>query len=147
MFTGRQSLSIDEKGRVAVPKVFRQELDGAESKTLYVVPMASVKQKPHIEVYPAAELARLAKVIREMENREFADLLKDQFIGNATAVEFDSQGRITLPQKLREHAGLLNGRAMVVGQDTRFDIWDESILDSAAAPPKALDDALVFLPR
>lgn len=50
-------------------------------------------------------------------------------IGYATDIEMDGQGRILLPPKLREHAGL-EKRAVLVGQGKKFELWDEEHWES-----------------
>jgi MraZ protein len=45
-------------------------------------------------------------------------------VGHATDLELDSHGRVLVPPKLREYAGLTR-QAMLIGQGTRFELWDE----------------------
>lgn len=45
-------------------------------------------------------------------------------IGHATEAEIDSQGRILLPNLLREYAGL-NKKSVLVGQGKKFELWEE----------------------
>jgi MraZ protein len=46
-------------------------------------------------------------------------------VGHATDLELDSHGRVLVPPKLREYAGL-SRQAMLIGQGNRFELWDES---------------------
>ncbi len=125
MFAGWYAVSLDEKGRVAVPASFRHLLTKNDGGPLYLTPHLA-DGKPRIQVYPAAKFIQLAEQIEAMDDQDQAELLKDGLIGRAVAVELDGQGRIVLPQWLREEGGLHNGRVAVVGQIGRFDIWDES---------------------
>src|ERR1041385_2117123 len=118
MFAGSHQLSIDDKGRLAIPSRFRAQLDGANV-------FITRAHKPCLEVYPAAEFHRLAEQIEGLEDRRHADLLKEIFIGHAVETEVDKQGRVLLPQLLRRNASL-DGTVMVVGQIKRFDVWSES---------------------
>jgi MraZ protein len=45
-------------------------------------------------------------------------------VGHATDLELDSHGRVLVPPKLREYAGLTR-QAMLIGQGSRFELWDE----------------------
>ena len=46
-------------------------------------------------------------------------------VGHATDLELDSHGRVLIPPKLREYAGLTR-HATLIGQGTRFELWDEA---------------------
>lgn len=50
--------------------------------------------------------------------------LQRLFLGHASECEIDNQGRILLPQLLREYAGL-DKRVVLVGQGAKFELWDE----------------------
>ena len=93
MFSGWYAVSLDEKGRVAVPASFRHALAKTDAGPLYLTPF-SHDGKPHLEVFPSAEFARLAEQIQNLEDSEQAELLKQEIIGRSVAVELDGQGRI-----------------------------------------------------
>ena len=46
-------------------------------------------------------------------------------VGHATELELDGQGRVLLPPSLREY-GLLTRDAVLIGQGSRFELWDEA---------------------
>ena len=50
--------------------------------------------------------------------------LQRLMVGHATDLELDSHGRVLVPPKLREYAGLTR-QAMLIGQGSRFELWDE----------------------
>jgi MraZ protein len=50
--------------------------------------------------------------------------LQRLMVGHATDLEIDSHGRVLVPPKLREYAGLTR-QAMLIGQGSRFELWDE----------------------
>jgi MraZ protein len=50
--------------------------------------------------------------------------LQRLMVGHATDLELDSHGRVLVPPKLREYAGL-SRQAMLIGQGSRFELWDE----------------------
>ena len=50
--------------------------------------------------------------------------LQRLMVGHATDLELDSHGRVLVPPKLREYAGLTR-QATLIGQGNRFELWDE----------------------
>ncbi len=141
MFAGSYSLAVDEKGRIAIPARFRQQLaDENGGVPLFI----TIGPKPCLEIYPAAEFQRLATDIQNLEDRKTADLLKQVFIGFAVETETDKQGRVVLPPLLRKRVQL-NGSAMLVGQITRFDVWaeDEWTRRYGEGPDSQLNPALL----
>lgn len=122
MFSGSHQLTIDDKGRLAIPARYRQELDSACASQLVI----TRGPNPCLEIYPAPEFLRLADDIQNMEDRESAEHLKSWFIGFACETEIDKQGRVLLPPMLRKYARL-NGSAVLMGQIRRFDLWPEDL--------------------
>ena len=120
MFAGSHLLSIDEKGRLAIPARFRTQLADAHGQQLVI----TMGPKPCLEIYPLATFRGIAEQIQNMEDRRTADKLKFFFIGRAVEAELDKQGRVVLPALLRKQAQL-DGSVVLVGQITRFDIWAE----------------------
>ncbi len=146
MFSGWYAVSLDDKGRIAVPASFRHTLAKNESGPLYLTPF-SYDDKPHLEVFPAPEFARLAEQIQAIEDTEQAELLKQEIFGRSVQVELDGSGRIVLPQWLREEAGLANGRVVFEGRISRFDIWDEARYQARRPEPDRLKQALKLIKR
>lgn len=122
MFAGSHQLSVDDKGRIAIPARFRQLLAEQCDSQIYI----TMGTNPCLEIYPAPKFLELAADIQALENRRAAEILKQRFIGLATDAEIDKQGRVLLPPVLRRRAQL-NGSAMLMGQITRLDIWAEEV--------------------
>ena len=132
MFSGSHQLTIDEKGRVAIPARYRQQLAEGCGGQL----MITRGPKPCLEIYPANEFQRLASDIDAMEDREQADLLMEVFIGSASDAEIDKQGRVLLPPMLRRRVGL-TGPAVLMGQLRRFELWPEEAWNELFGEPDA----------
>jgi len=118
MFIGEFLHSIDKKGRVAIPFRFRKYLRGKA-----VVAKGLVDKC--LCLYPKEEWeklsARLTSLpISDPKARAFSRLI---FAG-AIEVGFDRQGRILLPNYLKEYAGLKT-KCIVAGVYSRVEIWDE----------------------
>lgn len=119
MFVGQYSHSVDEKGRVIVPSIFREKLQG----TLYL----SRGIERCIFLYPEDSWNKLYEKIASLsltrkETRDFARL----FLSTVAVVTMDTQGRIALPAYLREYAQI-DRRVILVGVGTRVEIWGEEI--------------------
>lgn len=120
MFKGVHHLAVDDKGRLAIPARFRLLLaDKCESQLVI-----TVGPNPCLEIYPLPEFTRIVNDIQLMEDRAQAETLKQWFVGFAVDTEIDKQGRVLLPPMLRKRARL-DGAAVLMGQDSRFDLWSE----------------------
>jgi len=117
MFIGEYKHSLDEKGRMAIPAKFRVLLkEGA---------VATKGLDNCLIVYPKKQWAALAEKLSNLpigqsKSRAFARLM----LSGAAEVDFDSQGRINLPEYLRHFAGLKK-KVIVAGLYNRLEIWDE----------------------
>lgn len=142
-FLGTETYAIDEKGRVAIPPMFRGGRGRArEAQSLKFVLMAGLDgelwlQSPEAWVRLEAKLKRLSLGTRE--ERMFARaMLKD--VSDASV---DGQGRITIPPALRSRAGL--GREAVLhGLIDRIEIWDPARFDAATNPVNLTEKAENF---
>ena len=124
LFSGESYLSLDDKGRLAIPARFRDGLrDSCASQLMSVIDPASSAQR--LLLYPLDEWTAVVEQLKGMPNADpAANRFKSLFVGRSVPVEVDKQGRILLPPKHREHARL-DSRVVLVGQITKFEIWDE----------------------
>ncbi len=122
MFTGSHQLTMDEKGRLAIPARYRQQLADSCNSQLVL----TMGPDPCLEIYPAPVFQQIAEAILKLPPRGPAALLRQRFIGMASECEIDKQGRVQLPQFLRGQARL-NGSAVLVGNGERFDLWAEDL--------------------
>ncbi len=119
MFIGEYTHSIDDKGRVAIPMKFRNELERGAVVTkgldncLVMYPLDEWKEL-------AAKLASLP--ISQANTRAFSRLM----LAGAMDVELDKQGRIILPDYLR-HYGSIAKKVVIAGLYNRLEIWDEEV--------------------
>ncbi|MBU6328736.1 MAG: cell division/cell wall cluster transcriptional repressor MraZ [Acidobacteria bacterium] len=115
MFVGTFEHSLDDKGRVVLPSTFRAQL----LERGYLAQWDRCLGLWTEEAFRAAS-DRLTDRIRDGQVPQGA---LRAFAANAAEVRPDSQGRITIPQRLREFAGL--GRdAVVIGAIDRIEIWE-----------------------
>lgn len=138
MFAGSHSLTVDDKGRLAVPARFRQPL-ADECQSQLVITMG---HEACLQIYPAPEFARIAESIEAMDDHEKAELLKRAFVGRAVETEIDKQGRVALPPILRRLAKL-ESAVVLVGQINRFELWaDEKWSEMYSDGPNSILPAL-----
>lgn len=122
MFRGEFSLSMDSKGRLAVPTRYRERL--AETCGGKLVATISLMDRC-LSVYPFPDWKRIEDEIKALpaldpQVRAISHLL----IGHATECDLDGHGRILLPQSLRDFAAL-DRRVHMVGQVRKFELWNE----------------------
>ena len=116
MLIGEYQHNIDSKGRVIVPSKFREDL----GECFYVTKGLD----GCLFVLSPEEWARLQEKIKAMPISKSRGLQRFFFSG-AAEVQPDKQGRILLPQTLREYAKLSHD-VTVIGASTRAEIWDSA---------------------
>jgi len=101
MFRGTFFHILDEKGRVAIPRKFREPL-GSHSETRVVVTRSVGSDPRTLDVYPMAEWQILEERIRAMPQfQERTRRFKRLYLHPAQDLVLDAQGRILIPQDLR----------------------------------------------
>lgn len=122
MFIGAHTLNVDAKGRIAVPARFRERLSDLCGGKLIITVNIDI-DRPSLLVYPQPEFHRIETALRELPTfDEKSQVLNYLIIGHAHESDMDSQGRVLLPQSLRDHAGL-DKQVVLVGQSNKFEIW------------------------
>ena len=135
-FYGRYEHSLDGRGRVAIPAVYRRELhDGG---VLRPADDGCLELYTH-EGFREETARRLGDsgTRRRSDRQRRRDFLPDAF----GFTQLDQQGRIVIPQEMREHAGL-EGRVTLVGLGDYVEVWDPERWAAArqAAAEAAMED-------
>ena len=122
MFRGATQLTLDAKGRMVMPTRYRERLQELCGGKLVV----TVDKDKCLLIYPLADWEEIErKLMRLPTLNPQARRLQRLMVGHATDLELDGHGRVLLPPKLREF-GLLTRDAMLIGQGSRFELWDEA---------------------
>lgn len=116
MFLGTFEPKLDDKGRVALPARFREEMQGGI--------VVTKGQERCLVAYPAEDFKRLvAEYSQAPATQKRARNYLRVLLASATQEIPDKQGRIVIPQELRRYAGLGKELA-VIGTGSRVEIWD-----------------------
>ena len=149
IFRGINNLTVDAKGRMAIPSRYRERLMESCGGHLIV----TVDKDRCLLVYPQHEWEVIEEKLASLPSQhKQSRLLQRLMIGHATETDLDSQGRIMLPPILRDYAGL-DKKCVLIGQGKKFEIWDDASwtenqqvwLDEAESDEGALPDALESL--
>ncbi len=140
MFTGMTFQTLDAKGRVTLSQKFRDEL----GESFYVT-SGFDKDFRSVQIMSCEQFNRLLAQIRELPART-ALQLQYVLISPATEVSANAQGRVQIPQALRDSANLKKD-LVVLGMDTRVEVWDKETYDAFMQKQmqESFDDALELL--
>jgi MraZ protein len=122
MFQGATALSLDAKGRLAVPARHREALVTASEGQLVLT------AHPHrcLLLYPAPAWEPIRdKVLAASSFDPRAAAIKRLLVGNARDESLDSAGRLLVSPELRLFAQL-EKQVWLVGQGTHFEIWSDA---------------------
>lgn len=118
MFLGEFQHSLDAKGRIILPAKFRDALaDGlvvtkGMEKCLFIFSRSE---------WPQLQTKVQSLPLAKRDARKFSRF----FFGGATEEELDKQGRVLIPEHLRQYAEL-DRDVVIVGVSNRLEIWDKS---------------------
>jgi len=121
VFRGISKISLDAKGRFAVPAKYRPELQDKCANQLVI----TVDPDQCLLMYPKPRWDEIENQLMTQGNlSKDVRRLQRLIVGYATDCEISAQGKVQLSQPLRDYAGL-DKAGMLVGQGQRFEIWDQ----------------------
>lgn len=122
MFMGEFQHNIDAKGRMIVPAKFRDELGSR-----FVVTRGLDQC---LFIYPMPEWEEVEKKLKQLPlTKKDARSFTRFFFSGAVECEIDKQGRINIPQPLRNYAGL-EKECVVIGVSSRVELWAKDTWDT-----------------
>ena len=116
MFMGTYEHGLDAKGRVIIPAKLREDLGESFVVTLGL--------DGCLFAYPMNEWEGFIEKLKELPGTKEARMLQRHFLANAAPCELDKQGRILVPQTLREFAGLEKD-VILAGNLSRVEVWSK----------------------
>ena len=120
MFRGSTPLSLDSKGRLAIPTRYREAFQARANGKLVV----TADSDDCLLIYAAPDWEPIQKRIMDLPSfHPRVRNLQRMLVGRASDVEMDAAGRILIPATLRKLARL-DKDVMLVGQGGKFELWD-----------------------
>ena len=123
MFQGETAITIDEKGRLAVPTAHRDAVarDCGNQLVITYNPFESGS----LYLYPRAIWERVRDQVNKLPKAKKVNRnLQLKLVGAATFVELDGNGRITVPASHRAAVGI-ERKAVLLGMGDKFELWSE----------------------
>jgi MraZ protein len=117
---GNSPAKIDDKGRLKVPNGFRVAMQDEHGRELFVTSLSGES----VRIYPMPVWLEIERRLAQMPSthparQKFLDRVN--FYGQVA--EFDPQGRVLIPPRLRESA-LMTGEVDVLGQQDFLEVWN-----------------------
>jgi MraZ protein len=121
MFISTYENKLDKKGRVSVPAAYRSYLSSQGYNSVVCYPSFT---NSSIEFCPQDRLEKIIESIDTLspfeENR---DIFSTSILANSFQLNFDTDGRVTLSERLLSHTGIKE-KVLFVGQGKTFQMWD-----------------------
>lgn len=140
MFQGAAALSLDAKGRLAVPSRHRESVIAASANGALVL-----TAHPHrcLLLYPLPAWEPIRdKVLAAPSLEQQSAFLKRLLVGFAREEEMDAAGRVLVAPELRQYAGL-DKQVWLIGQGTHFELWSDEGWQKQQEAIFALGDKLL----
>ena len=138
MLRGNHPARIDDKGRIKIPNGFRAVVEAQYGPELFVTSVTG----EYVRLYPMAawlEIERKLQAVPSTNPSKLRFLERVNFFGQA--VSLDRQGRVVLPQLLRESAAM-TGEVSVLGVQNHLEVWNQKrLMERFKKEPFSDDDA------
>ncbi len=143
MLRGATKITVDAKGRIAIPTRYREQLITRADGHL----VATIDRDNCLLIYPLPDWEEIErKLVRLPALNEQSRRLLRLMVGHATDLDMDGHGRVLLPKELRDFA-TLERQAMLVGQGNKFELWNEQRWNSRRDEWLASGDEQAGLPQ
>ena len=121
MFLSTYENKLDKKGRVSVPSSFRSYLSNMGYNGIVCFPSFNNQS---IEAWPQDRIEKISNAIESLNPFEDKkDYFATSILSESINLQFDSEGRILITEKLLKHAKIKNSM-LFVGQGKTFQIWE-----------------------
>lgn len=138
MFQGETAITIDDKGRLAIPTSYR-DLVARECGNRLVITYSPF-ESGCLYLYPQAAWERVRDQVNALSRMKAANRqVQLKLVGAAAPVEPDASGRITLPASHRAAVGI-ERRAVLLGMGDKFELWSEQAHHAQIGQTIADDD-------
>jgi MraZ protein len=124
---GFTTISIDAKGRLAIPAKYREQLQSQNEKCIVVT---RDPQYPALKIYPGSIWKHISSELQSLQGLDpIVRNLQWTILGNASESSFDPNGRmlLLLPLELREYAEIKKAeKVSLIGMGNKFEVWNEN---------------------
>ena len=123
MFQGETAITLDDKGRMAVPTAYRELIVAACANRLVFT--YNPFEQGCLWLFPHAEWEKVRDQVKDLRGvkRVHRDL-QLKLVGAAAEVTLDGSARVLVPASQRNAAGI-DKRAVLLGMNTKFELWSE----------------------
>jgi len=137
-FTGQFAHSLDDKGRLTVPSRLRARL--GDHFVMTIAP-----PEPCLALYPEATWSDFCAKLEAATRKDarYRGFVRHLF-ANTEEVSLDGQGRVVLPQALRDFANIERD-VVLVGTLTRVEVWSAGGWSKAGGAPDGMADLMTEL--
>ena len=126
MFLSTYENKLDKKGRVSVPASFRSYLSNMGYNGIICFPSFNNQS---IEAWPQDRIEKISNAIDSLNPFEDKkDYFATAILSESINLQFDSEGRILITEKLLKHAKIKNSM-LFVGQGQTFQIWEPTAFE------------------
>lgn len=123
MFQGETAITIDDKGRMAIPTAYR-DLVVAHCANRLVITYDPFEAGA-LWLFPPQAYATLREQVLKLSGaKEVHRALKRKLVGSAAEVDIDASGRLLVPISQRNAAGI-EKKAVLLGMGERFELWSD----------------------
>ena len=122
MFQGETAVTLDDKGRVAIPAAYREAVAATGNRLVITY---NPFEHGCLWISPDAEWERMRDEVMKLSNvKAMHRALQMKLVGAAMHVEPDANGRIQLPASHR-NTSAIEKRAVLLGMGDKFELWNE----------------------
>ena len=126
MFLSTYENKLDKKWRVSVPASFRSYLSSMGYNGVICYPSFN---NPSIDGCSQSRIEKISDSIDSLNPfEEKRDIFATSVLAESVKLQFDSEGRISIPNKLLDHARIKNSM-LFVGQGKTFQIWEPKLFE------------------
>lgn len=125
---GSVTTRVDEKGRLKVPTDYKRLLDEMFGETEYYI---TSRNGERAEVYPMTVWEEMEAKLEALPSMDpVKRKLEDQYSRYGQVARFDNQGRLLLPQELRQKAKLDGEEVRVIGRKRHLEVVNNSVFEA-----------------
>tara|TARA_B100000965_G_C19197510_1_gene585891 strand:+ start:150 stop:617 length:468 start_codon:yes stop_codon:yes gene_type:complete len=126
MFLSSYENKLDKKGRVSVPATFRSHLNSLGYNGFISYPSFNHSALEGCSQNRIEKLSKTIDTLNPFEDKR--DYFATSILSESVSLQFDSEGRVSFPEKLLNHAKIKNN-ILFVGLGATFQIWQPKLFE------------------